>query len=70
MANTVRQKQQVLDYIRANGSIDQWRAMNYLRIMRLGARIWDLKADGVPIKTEMKSSEDGSTRYAVYSLAE
>lgn len=69
MADKKIQKQQVLDYIKANGSIDQWRAMTDLRIMRLGARIWDLKADGVPIKTEMRASEDGSTHYAVYSIA-
>ena len=69
MADKKIQKQQVLDYIKVNGSIDQWRAMTDLRIMRLGARIWDLKADGVPIKTEMKVSQDGGSRYAVYSLA-
>lgn len=69
MADKKIQKQQVLDYIKVNGSIDQWRAMTDLRIMRLGARIWDLKADGVPIKTEMKVSKDGSSRYAVYSIA-
>ena len=67
--NRMIQKQKVLEYIKANGSIDQWRAMTDLRIMRLGARIWDLKADGIPIKTELKTSEDGSSRYAVYSLA-
>lgn len=69
MADKKIQKQQVLEYIKANGSIDQWRAMTDLRIMRLGARIWDLKADGVPIKTEMRTSTDGVSRYAVYSLA-
>lgn len=68
MADTKIQKQQVLEYIKTHGSIDPWRAMNDLHIMRLGARIWDLKADGIPIKTEMRTSSDGRSRYAVYSL--
>ena len=57
MANKTIQKQQVLDYIKANGSIDGWTA-----------RIWDLKADGVPIKKTIRYSEDGSTHWAEYSL--
>lgn len=63
------QTQQVLEYIKANGSIDQWRAMNELRIMRLAARIADLKAAGIRIKTIIRYSEDKSSHWAEYSLA-
>jgi len=68
MANKTIQKQQVLDYIKENGSIDGWTAVTELHIMRLPARIWDLKADGVPIKKTMRYSEDGSSHWAEYSL--
>lgn len=66
------QTQKVLEYIKANGSIDPWRAMNELHIMRLAARIADLKEQGVPIAKTMKGrkNEDGSfTYWAEYSLA-
>lgn len=67
--NKLSQTQRVLEYIKANGSIDQWRAMTELRIMRLGARIFDLKAQGIAIKTIIRYSEDRSTHWAEYSLA-
>lgn len=66
------QTQKVLDYIKTNGSIDGWRAMNELRIMRLAARIADLKAMGIPIAKTMKTrrNEDGSfTTWAEYTIA-
>lgn len=71
--NKATQNQKVLEYMKQHGSIDQWRAMNELRIMRLGARIWDLKAAGISIVTVMrrKVNEDGSfTRWAEYSLGD
>ena len=63
------QTQRVLEYIKANGSIDGWRAMNELHIMRLAARIADLKAAGIQIKTTIRYSEDKSSHWAEYSLA-
>lgn len=63
------QTQKVLEYIKTHGSIDPWRAMTELRIMRLGARIFDLKAQGIAIKTVIHYSEDKSTHWAEYSLA-
>lgn len=65
----LNQTQRVLEYIKTNGSIDGWRAMNELRIMRLAARIADLKAAGIPIKTTIRYSEDKCTHWAEYSLA-
>lgn len=66
------QTQRVLEYIETHGSIDGLRAMNELGIMRLAARIADLKAEGVPIAKTMKGrkNQDGSfTYWAEYSLA-
>lgn len=68
-----KQTQKVLEYIKANGSIDPWRAMNDLRIMRLGARIFDLKAEGIPIITEIKTNTTANgehTKWAEYRLGE
>lgn len=66
------QTKKILEYIEAHGSITAWEAMNVLGIMRLAARIADLKAEGVPIVTVLrhKANEDGSyTRWAEYRLA-
>lgn len=67
------QTQKVLEYIKTNGSIDGWRAMNELHIMRLAARIADLKSQGIPIAKTMKGrkNEDGTaTHWAEYSLGD
>lgn len=67
------QTQKVLEYIKTHGSIDGWRAMNELRIMRLGARIFDLKAQGIPIITEIKTNTTANgehTKWAEYRLGE
>lgn len=69
----MNQTQKVLDYMRQHGSIDQWRAMNDLRVLRLGARIWDLKAMGFSIVTVIRRriNEDGTaTHWAEYSLGD
>lgn len=70
--NKMKQTEKVLEYIERYGSIDAWRAMNELGIMRLASRISDLKADGVPIVKVMKSKrgDDGTvTCWAEYSIA-
>ena len=67
------QTQKVLDYMRQHGSIDQWRAIKDLHVLRLGARIWDLKAAGVPIVTVIRRriNEDGSrSHWAEYRLGD
>lgn len=69
----MKQTEQVLDYMKRNGSINPLSALQELGIMRLGARIWDLKAQGIPVVTEMKSrtTADGSVkRWAEYRLGE
>lgn len=68
------QREMVLKYIKEEGSITQWEAMKELGIMRLGARIWDLRnRDGISIKRELvkaKNRYGKKTCYAKYSLAE
>lgn len=61
----------VLEYIKRNGSIDPWTAMRDLRILRLGARIYDLRASGHPIVTIIKTATDGyghTVRWAEYRM--
>lgn len=67
------QNEKVLDYMERFGSITPLEAMADLGIMRLGARIWDLKAQGHSIKTETVTSKNRfgeTTHFAKYSLEE
>lgn len=67
------QNEQVLDYMRTHGSIDQLRATRDLMITRLPARINDLRKLGVKIVTVTKYRRDESgkvvTKWAEYHLA-
>lgn len=66
------QNSQVLEYMKKHGSIDQLRAYEELKILRLGARIYDLKKAGIAItgETESRKDENGKTkRWKVYRLA-
>ena len=67
------QTKKILEYIEEHGSITAREAMNVLGIMRLSARISELKAEGIPIVTILrhKVNDDGSyTRWAEYSMGE
>lgn len=64
------QEEKILDYMERYGSITPLQAMD-LGIMRLGARIYDLKEGGVKIITENEigKNRDGVTvHYARYRL--
>ena len=50
----------VLKYMNDFGSINPQQALADLAIMRLGARIWDLKKKGYPIS---KRTVSGKNRY-------
>lgn len=62
----------VLDYLRNTGPLDQFTAKDELGLLRLGARIWDLKQRGYAIRTELieAPTEYGGTHIAQYSLVE
>lgn len=67
----MNQKERVKKYMEDFGSITQVEACRDLGVYRLGARIFDLRRDGVNIKKEIRS---GMNRYgenvyfAEYSL--
>lgn len=50
------QKERVMKYIEDFGSISSFEAYKDLGITQLGARIWELKKDGVKIRTRWKVS--------------
>ena len=66
------QAEKVLSYIEKNGSIDAWRAQSDLRILRLSARIFDLRKAGVDIVgiIRTKDSEDGRMHWMEYRKRE
>lgn len=67
-----KQCNKVLAYIKEHGSITQAEAWT-LRIQRLGARIFDLKAKGYAIETKIIIDRDENgdlMKYARYYLSE
>jgi len=65
------QKERVLEYLRNNKSITPMEAWNKLGVYRLGARIHDLRSDGVEIKsalTEVKNKFGETCHVAEYSI--
>ena len=66
------QKEKVKKYMEDFGSITQLDAFRDLGVMRLSARIWDLKADGVGVYAQQEKSKNryGETvHYFRYTLA-
>ena len=65
--------ERVLNYIKKYGSINQKQAIDYLGILRLSARIWDLRQQGNQILTEyitVKNRYGIKIKVARYSFAE
>lgn len=67
------QTNQVLHHLRTRGALTQREAMNLYGIMRLGARVYDLRGRGYNIVKDMERSVNRygrPVRYAVYRLKE
>lgn len=58
------QCERILRHMQDYGSITQAEAITEYGIYRLGARIWDLKAQGVPIRSETVT---GKNRYGEHT---
>ena len=72
MNNNPTQAQDVLDYMKKNGSISIREAIYDLGITRLASRIYELKRTGVAIVSEskkVKARNGRITNVAVYRLA-
>lgn len=67
-----KQQERVLQYMRDFGSITALEAVKDLGVMRLAAVIFDLKKNGVAVKTTMESAKNRYgepvhfARYSVY----
>lgn len=62
------QTEKVLKYLRRGRTLTPLQALRELGIMRLAARIYELRNDGHLIGTHLKSTPDGA-RVAEYYLA-
>ena len=72
MNEKATQREKVLRFLRDTGSITPMDALREFGIMRLAARIWELKKMGFSIEKVMEESQNryGETvRYARYRLA-
>lgn len=70
-ANTINQKELILQYMREKGGITQAEAVKELGCYRLGARIWDLKHDGhliLKVDREAETRYGKTARFAEYRL--
>ena len=77
MGDRMKQTDRVFKYMKDFGSISPKEAMNDLGVMRLAARISDLKEDlretGIEIETKMEKGKNRygeTTHYARYFLKE
>lgn len=61
------QNEEVLRHLLNNGSITSLEAMNKYGIMRLGARVYDLKKQGYPIKTFLRVGKSRNGENMVYA---
>lgn len=65
------QCERILRHLQDYGSITQAEAVTEYGCYRLGARIWDLKAQGIPIRSERvtgKNRYDVSVSFSRYSI--
>jgi hypothetical protein len=62
------QCQKVRYFLKRHGTIDPLTAWKKLGIYRLGARVYDLRKQGMPIVTTRKRTRGGA-QVAVYRLA-
>ena len=65
------QKEKILEHLQKHGQITDLEAYRDYAIRRLGARIWDLRADGYKIRTENTKAKNRfgqQTMFATYIL--
>lgn len=64
----MNQKDKVLRHIQNKGYITSWEAITKYRITRLSAKVFDLKQDGIEIKTKIFVNPETKTNYGVYYI--
>ncbi|MCF6775258.1 helix-turn-helix domain-containing protein [Thiotrichales bacterium 19X7-9] len=61
----MQQSEAILNHLKRHGSITPLEALNEYGCLRLGARIYDLRRQGIEIKIELSRSDK---HYAIYTL--
>jgi hypothetical protein len=67
MEKNISQNAAIRQHLEAGNSITPLEALDRFNCLRLGARVHKLKADGLPIKTEIV--EQNGKRFAKYTLS-
>jgi len=67
MSRRESQNQTIARHLKKYKSITPFKALYEYGIMRLAARCYDLKSEGIPIKSELIDVGDG-IKYARYTL--
>lgn len=62
------QKEEILNYLKKNKSINQLIAFNEFRCFRLASRINELRNDGHDIETIFATDPNSKKTYALYKL--
>lgn len=62
------QDQQILEHLKSGKSLTPIDALREYRVLRLAARIRDLRDDGYPIITVMETDKRTGKRWARYSM--
>ena len=63
------QSEMILAHLKSGKPITPLEALKAYGVYRLGARIWDLKRQGHPIRLELVSDRKTKKHYASYRLA-
>lgn len=66
---TVAQSALILHHLRKGKAITPMESLRWFGCWRLGARIWELKRKGWPIKATIVTDRKSGKRYASYTLA-
>lgn len=60
----------IREHLARHGSITPMEALTLYGCMRLGARVWDLKRQGVAIRTRMETRRNGAGEYKRFARYE
>jgi len=66
---TITQCEQIRAHLLSGEKITPIEALNFYECMRLGARIYDLRAEGISIQRQMKELKNGKKVAEYYLLA-
>lgn len=66
-ATRLSQKEKILTHLKRKGFITDVEAYNLYATRRLGARVWDLRAEGYNIRTERVTKKNRFGQYTTFA---